>query len=60
MAANNKRSEAAALASDYLDSKARYVPDEFDGDRQFATTSCIALRRANRNSAMRNWRRAPA
>ncbi|WP_206002673.1 IclR family transcriptional regulator [Paraburkholderia polaris] len=43
MAANNKRSEAAALASDYLDSKARYVPDEFDGDRQFATTLARGL-----------------
>ena len=38
MAANNKQSNAAAFTSDYLDSKARYVPDEFDGDRQFATT----------------------
>jgi DNA-binding IclR family transcriptional regulator len=35
--------ETATIASDYLDSKARYVPDEFDGDRQFATTLARGL-----------------
>lgn len=43
MTDNRKPSESAALTSDYLDSKARYVADEFEGDRQFATTLARGL-----------------
>src|SRR5471032_2430743 len=39
----NYKPETATIASDYLESKARYVPDEFDGDRQFATTLARGL-----------------
>lgn len=35
--------EPAPAAADYVDSKARYTPDDFDGDRQFATTLARGL-----------------
>jgi DNA-binding IclR family transcriptional regulator len=36
-------SEATPLSSDYADSKVRYEPGEFEGDRQFATTLARGL-----------------
>lgn len=41
--ASNPAPEAEPVTSDYLESKARYLPDEFDGDRQFATTLARGL-----------------
>ncbi|MFT4069767.1 IclR family transcriptional regulator [Paraburkholderia sp.] len=41
--ARNDAPETVPVASDYLDSKTRYTPDEFDGDRQFATTLARGL-----------------
>jgi len=37
------RAELDPPASDYADSKVRYVPEEFEGDRQFATTLARGL-----------------
>lgn len=42
MTTKSKPDTAPAVA-DYLDSKARYVPDDFEGDRQFATTLARGL-----------------
>ena len=37
--ARNNAPEIVPAASDYLDSKARYMPDEFDGDQTSAQLS---------------------